>query len=275
MLNQISTVSSWNGEIVYDPLEIEFIRPPIYEVIRVVDGVPLFFVEHCERLYQSMTLLDMEVPFTTEAIYDVINKMVAETQIMNNNIRIEIGYDFEETLNWVAFWVKSIYPEAQVYAEGVKTVTYQAERENPHAKVFRRDFIQTIQHLRDETGAFEVILLKANGQVTEGSRSNLFFVKGDTLISASESDVLQGITRKKLIEAVNKLSVKLVERAIDQSEIESFDACFLTGTSIHVLPIQAMDGKHFESSQHPLVNKLKALFEHIVQDDLKHTRGGI
>lgn len=275
MLNQISTVSSLNGEIFHDPLEIEFIRPPIYEVIRVVDGIPLFFVEHCERLYQSMALLGIEVPFTTETIHEVIKKMVAETQIMNNNIRIEIGHDCDEKLIWVAFWVKSIYPEAQVYADGVKTVTHQAERENPHAKVFRSDFIQAIQKLRDETGAFEVILIKDNGQVTEGSRSNLFFVKDDTLISASESDVLQGITRKKLIEVVNKMGIKLVERTIDQSEIETFDACFLTGTSIHVLPIQTIDTISFESSQHPMVNKLKAMFEHIVQDDLKHTRGGI
>ena len=275
MLNQISPVSSWNGEIINGPLEVEFIRPPIYEVIRVIDGIPLFFVEHCERLYQSLELLGIEVPFTVETIYNVIKRMVKETQIMNNNIRIEIGHDREERLTWVVFWVKSIYPDSQVYVDGIKTVTYQAERKNPHAKVFRSDFVQTIQKLRDETGAFEVILIKSNGEVTEGSRSNLFFVKGDTLISASESDVLQGITRKKLIEAVDKMAIQLVERTIDQSEIETFDACFLTGTSIHVLPIQSIDNKNFKSSQHPLVNKLKELFEHIVQDDLNHIRGGI
>ena len=201
-----------------------------------------------------------------------IETLVKKTGIINNNVRLEVGEDHNGTFTWILFWVKSQYPDQSVYEHGVKTVTSKVTRDNPHAKIYRRQFVEAINLVRQETGAFEVILVKEDGTITEGSRSNLFFIADDKLFAASEMDVLMGITRQKLIRLLRDRSIELIEADISVDTIDRFEACFITGTSIHLLPVDSIDENHYNSSVHPLFNKLKTAFEKIVNDDLEHTR---
>ena len=188
-----------NGKLYKNEQTIDFKVPPIYEVIRVMNGIPLFFSEHMERLFTSLELSGYAHDLSFQLFEDAIFKLVEETQIANNNIRVEIGLNAENQLIWTLFWVKSIYPEKRVWLDGVYAVSLVANRENPHAKIFRSQFTDQINQLRMETGAFEIILVKDDGTITEGSRSNLFFIKNQTIYSAKEADVLKGVTRKHLI----------------------------------------------------------------------------
>ena len=201
-----------------------------------------------------------------------IETLVKETGIINNNVRLEIGEDHKGNFTWILFWVKSHYPDKSIYEEGVKTVTSRVTRDNPHAKIYRRQFVEDINQIKQETGAYEVILVKENGIITEGSRSNLFFIADDKLYAASEKDVLMGITRQKLIALLSTFSIELIEKDIPLDTISRFEACFLTGTSIHLLPVNTIDGHHYKSADHNLYKKLELAFEKIVKDDLEHTR---
>lgn len=272
MLNQITPEVVYNGKYMTSTPEIGFIEPPVYEVIRIMDGVPLFLEGHMSRLFHSFELVGYEPPFDAKALYTQIKWMIDHTGIKNNNIRLEVGKDASGAVQTVLFWVKSIYPPSFDYERGVLTITATEERPNPHAKVFRSDYAARISKLREETGAFEVILVKHDGIVTEGSRSNLFFIKDQKLYSASSEDVLMGITRQHLIELLRSLEIELVENDIEIDSLETFEACFLTGTSVHLLPIDRIDQRKYPSANHPLFIKLKEAFEGIVINDLSKTR---
>lgn len=272
MLNQISPVTVKDGICFHSEENVEFANPPVYEVIRVIDGIPLYFNEHVERLFTSLDLTQMHSKLNQTELLAGIETLVKETGIINNNVRLEVGEDQKGAFTWILFWVKSHYPDKSVYEEGVKTVTSKVTRENPHAKIYRRQFVEAINQIKQETGAYEVILVKDDGIITEGSRSNLFFIADDKLYAASENDVLMGITRQKLIALLSAFSIELIEKDIPLDTINRFEACFLTGTSIHLLPVNTIDTHHYMSADHPLYKKLELAFEKIVKDDLEHTR---
>ena len=82
--------------------------------------------------------------------------------------------------------------------------------------------------------------------ITEGSRSNVFFVNGNKFYTAPASKVLVGVTRTKVIECIDELDFTVIEEAVLASQTGMFDAVFLTGTSPKVLPVNSIDSIHFE-----------------------------
>ena len=269
MLSKMTDLFMLNGVMTTAEVDIKFINAPVYEVIRVMDGIPLFVDGHLERLFTSLTLLQIDHDYTALQFISAILKLVHETGIRDNNIRLEVGFIKEKTLAWVLYWVESVYPDKTVYEKGVFTVTETITRENPHAKIYRDEYARKISNIRRDTGAFEVILVKENGVITEGSRSNLFFVKEDVIYSAMESDVLKGITRNKI---KTLTGFNFVEKNITVNELSDFDACFLTGTSIHILPIFMIDDVSYHSSQNKLILSLMNAFHHTVINDIENTR---
>jgi len=97
---------------------------------------------------------------------------------------------------------------------------------------------------------YEVLLVNRDNLITEGSRSNVFFVKDNVFYTAPASSVLVGVTRKKVIECLYKLEYMLVEEAVISSEIGNYDAVFLTGTSPGILPVQSIGNQIIDTS-HP------------------------
>ena len=269
MLNQVTQKLIIDGTMVTSTDQVAFSTSPVYEVIRVMEGVPLFIQGHLERLFNSLDLAGLNHNITENELIRAISQLVQVTQIRNNNVRLEVGLNPSEKLTWVLYWVESVYPNETVYQQGVKTVTHAITRENPHAKIYRSAYAQKIAQVRENTKAFEVILVNEQGVVTEGSRSNLFFVKGDVIVSALEANVLKGITRNKLL-ALD--SFHFEERNILANELATYDACFLTGTSIHILPISQIDDIEYKSSEHSIVQNLMHAFETEVLKDIEQTR---
>lgn len=238
-----------------------FTSAPVYEVIRVMEGVPLFFDAHINRLMQSLELKKMNYQVDDSSLLKLIVKWAEDHELTAFNVRIEIGLNSQYQEVCVIMGVKPYYPMKQVYLEGVHTVVGNWVRNNPHAKVLYNDYQEYIAQIKKSTMAFEVLLHDDFGKLSEGSRSNLFWIKDETLYSAKSEDVLLGISRDVLLEIVNVQKFNFVERDIYKEEISSFDAAFLSGTSIHLLPIASIDDLKFDSPQNKTLKKLMLAFE--------------
>lgn len=244
---------------------------PVYEVIRMIDGIPLFFHEHMTRLKHSLELLNWNFKVDEDRILGQMVTLFEENKLSSDNIRLEIGQVNEKKITMTLFCVKGIYPEERIYQQGVKLALEEVLRENPHAKVYRESYAQRINQIKKNKSVYEVVLHHQN-RITEGSKSNLFFIKENKLFSAKSEDILLGISRGMLIGALDKHQVVLEEKDIFVDEIAEFEACFLTGTSIHLLPIAEISGVFFDSANHPLYNELRKVFEVCVKEDLLKTR---
>jgi len=118
-----------------------------------------------------------------------------------------------------------------------------------------------------QENVFETIL-HHNGIITEGSRSNLFFVKGNTLITAPDEMVLPGVMRKKVLQMINEKQFTIKMTALKVSELNTIDAAFITGTSPRILPIRKVENLTLNPS-HPIIISLKNGISQLIQNEIE------
>ena len=238
----------------------------LYEVIRISDGIPIFFMEHLERLENSAKIMEYSLCITRDEIISGVLKLINRNKVQNGNLKLVVNYNLSGDNNdlnekFLAYFVKHSYPTKQQYAEGVKTITYQVERSNPNAKVIDSNFREKAnQKIKDEN-VYEAILVDDDGYITEGSKSNIFMVKGSKVVTSKAINVLPGITRQFIIKTCKRLNIKFEEKNIHERDLESYTGLFISGTSPNVLPIKSVDELSFDSSQNPTINLIMNGFD--------------
>ncbi len=234
----------------------------IYEVTRVIHGVCLFMEDHYNRLVNSARLAGIPLKMTEGAFADEIQTLIQANEIATGNLKILVQYGNGKEGAFF-YLIQHAYPTPEDYLFGVKTDFLLAERNLPHAKSVQ-------QRLRDEANSairgsslFEVILVNSEKQILEGSRTNIFFVKGTEFYTPPTEFVLPGITRQKVMECLAELKFPCVEKSIIMNEIASYDAVFLTGTSPKVLPVLSIGKQKFEIQHQPVRQLMNAYDEKI------------
>lgn len=93
-----------------------------------------------------------------------------------------------------------------------------------------------------ESGFDEAILLNSQGKVSEASGMNIFLVRNGELITPGlDQDILEGITRDSVIQIAKDLGIKVIERAVDKSELFIAEEVFLSGTAAKVTPVKKVE----------------------------------
>jgi branched-chain amino acid aminotransferase len=93
-----------------------------------------------------------------------------------------------------------------------------------------------------QNGFDEAIFLDGRGMVSEGSAENIFMVRDGVLITPSvASSVLEGITRRSIIEIAKAEGIPVIERDIARAELYIADELFFTGTGAQVAWISEVD----------------------------------
>lgn len=206
----------------------------IYEVLRVINGNPAFLNAHIERMKKSFELINKKFPFTNEELISYVNKVIESNDKIVGNIKITYNTASEELK---VYYIKHSYPKDEFYKNGVKTILYYGERENPNAKIVNSTFRERVTEEIKKANAFEAILVDRNGFITEGSKSNIFAIEDGKLVTAKGEAVLKGITREKIMKIAEEIGLEVEEKDIKASDIENLEAMFISGTSPKILPI--------------------------------------
>lgn len=233
----------------------------IYEVLRVVNGIPLFLEDHLKRFYDSALLAGKTINFSETQLSTFLKNLIDKNKVSDGNVLISCK------INLKAFFIAHKYPTAEMYRDGVSCGILKAERENPNAKVFQTTVRQRADQMLEESGFYEVLLVNHFGKITEGSRSNIFFVVGNEIVTSPVNKVLIGITRQKTLQMAHNLKIPVNERDVDFNELQYFDAAFITGTSPKILPIQNIHGFAF-NPHNELVRKLMKSYDDLIVDYL-------
>jgi branched-chain amino acid aminotransferase len=233
----------------------------IYEVLRVVNGIPLFLEDHLDRFYNSALLAGKTIRFSETQISTFLKNLIDKNKMEEGNVLISCK------INLKAFFVPHKYPTSEMYREGVTCGVLNAQRENPNAKVFQTTVRQRADQMLAEDGFYEVLLVDHRGRITEGSRSNVFFVRENELVTSPGNKVLLGITRQKTLQMALELKVSVAEREVDLNELQHFDAAFITGTSPKILPIQKIDDYTFNPHNN-IVRQLMKSYDDLIGEYL-------
>ncbi len=237
----------------------------VYEVIRVIDGVPLFFEDHYVRFYQSARLSGLEELPTYSEIENRLYYLVLKNGIKAGNILFVFHYPFNRNETYfMACFIPHTYPEARDYELGVSLVLYQAERENPHAKLLNSGLRDSIQQKIKSDFAYEALLVDKEGFITEGSKSNFFAIRNNIVFTAPSKDVLLGITRKYVFEICIKENIIIREEKVHVNQLQQYEACFITGTSPKILPVSSI-GKIKFRNPHEVARKIQCEYDLIIE----------
>lgn len=233
----------------------------VYEVVRVINGISLFLEDHLGRFRKSLAMASLQYAFNEEDITRNIMQVIKFNKLENGNIRFY--YTLPEPAGLNVLIVPHAYPSPAAYLEGVKAMVFQGEREHPHVKSWKPELKAQIDQLLRTHDVYELLLCNKNNCLTEGSRSNLFFVKDNKIYTAPSKLILEGVTRKYILSIINQLHIPLLEECVLANEIDQQEAAFLTGTSPKVLPIKTIDQTNLDVAQ-PLVKEIARRYDQLI-----------
>lgn len=210
----------------------------VYEVLRVISGKPIFLENHFKRMENSFKLIGEKITLTYEEMSHMVYEIIKSENKTEGNIKITYEV-YGKTLK--VFFIEHSYPSIEMYEEGVKTILYFGERENPNAKIVNENFRDMVSKEIKDKNAYEAILVDKNGFITEGSKSNIFMVKNNELLTSPKKAVLPGVTRGEVIKIAEKIKIKIKEVEYKYSDIDKLDGMFISGTSPKLLPIRAVN----------------------------------
>ena len=242
---------SYNGEIKPNSdFKVSENAGGVYEVLRVVNSIPLFLEDHLERFFISASIAGKTIRFGKKDITGFIFELIKMNGAPVGNILLSCK------TNLKAFFIPHKYPEEKWYETGVLCGILKAERNNPNAKVFQTSVRQKADEMMEKQGLYEVLLVHHQNRITEGSRSNVFFVCNNQLLTPPGHEVLIGITRQKTILLAKNEGISFYEKEIQMEDLPHFQAAFITGTSPKILPVSQIDDWKFDA-QNSLVQQLR------------------
>ena len=238
----------------------------IYEVLRVINGKPIFLETHLRRMKNSFRLINEKFKLSYEEISINIDNLIKTENKSEGNIKITYGVH-EKILK--IFFIEHSYPSEEMYESGVKTILYFGERENPNAKIVNENFRKNVNDEIKDKNAYEAILVDNNGYITEGSKSNIFMVKDNELLTSPIKAVLPGVTRGEIIKIAEKLGIKIKEVEYKYLDIDKLDGMFISGTSPKVLPIKSVNNINLDPNN-SIIRNLSKEYDNDINEYIKN-----
>lgn len=219
----------------------------VFDLLRTYGTTPFRLRDHIKRLESSAAQIGLAIPWSTQELEEIVLQSYQRNEIPDASIRIVVtggpSSNFMTPQGKPSLVVMvhpvSPYPE-RYYTEGCKATSTLIER--TMATVKSLNYIGAIMAMNDadKSGAVEAIYLDNHDRLTEGTRANLFVVRGDLLVTPREG-VLKGITRQVVLDIAAANEFEVVEGPIHYHDLGNLDEAFLTSTTKEVLPIVQID----------------------------------
>ena len=215
----------------------------------------LFVPEHMERIRNSAKMLLMEdIPSVDELVGIVVE--TARRNVFREDIYIRPSF-YKSTR---AIGVRLHHLDHELYVittpfgnyidveKGVRIMTSTWRRNADEALPARGKIVggyvnMAFQKSEAELNGFdEALVLTPDGHASEASAANLFVVRDGVLLTPPVSDdILEGVTRKAMIQLAHDAGIPVEVRSIDRSELYVCDEVFLCGTGVQVSAVIEVD----------------------------------
>jgi branched-chain amino acid aminotransferase len=261
----------------------------VFEGIRAywnADAQQLYALDllpHFERIVRSARVLYMEVPYTPQQMADATLELLRRDALKEDVYIRPLIFKSSELIG-----VRLHNLDADLTIFAIPFGKYIDTETGVRAQVssWRRTDDNAIPARSKITGAYvnsalakseaqlngfdEAIVLTQDGHVSEGSAENLFMVRGGVLITPPVTDnVLEGITRSRLMSVANDMGFAVIERSIDRTELYNANEIFLCGTGAQVSPVIEVDRRVIgEGRPGPITSRLSRTYFDAVRGKL-------
>lgn len=219
--------------------------------------------EHVERIRQSCRILLMkDVPSVDE-----LTRLIVETVRRNGFTQdAYIRPSFYKSTKAIGVRLHDLENELYIVSlpfgdyidtdTGVRVMTSSWRRNADEALPARGKIVggyvnMAFQKTEAELNGFdEAVVLTAGGHVNEASAANVFVVRdGVALTPPVSDDLLEGVTRKAIMELLSDEGIPVEVRSIDRSELYVADEMFLCGTGVQVSSVIEVDHRPVGSGE--------------------------
>ena len=256
----------------------------IYETMRAYNGVVFMLEKHLERLGRSASLTRLDIP-ETGFITDAVCRTMEANKLSDAYIRVTvsrgkgpIGLDPDLCKEPTFVVITEDFREypGHLYSDGVKLVIAKTRRNlvsaiNPRIKSL--NFLNNIFAKMEakEGGAYEAVMLNAEGLIAEGTVSNIFFVKDNVLCTpALDVGVLDGITREMVISLAKKNAIRVSEGKLYPADLFNASEVFFTNTTSEIMPVSQVELLAYKVGE--ITKSLHMLYKEEVSAYLKNYR---
>ncbi|GAB3019890.1 branched-chain-amino-acid transaminase [Niabella terrae] len=217
-----------------------------FDYFRTVDHQPLFLEDYLDRFFNSAAAMYLQMPLTKEALRTAIETLIHKNQLPESGIRMILtgGYAPDHYTpvrgNLILEQSPLVLPDASKFNKGVKIMTHDYCRDLPGVKSVNYLMGIWLQHQLRERGLDDVLYYHQD-RITEFPRANVFIITTEGKLVTPARDVLEGITRKKLLELASGI-MPVEQRDISREELLQAKEVFMTSTTKRLLPVVAIDG---------------------------------
>jgi len=257
-----------NGELVaWEDAKVHVLTHALHYGTSVFEGVRAYETErgpavfrhqdHLDRLEASARLYYMDLPFPKERLREATHELIARNGLQSCYIRPLVyrghgpmGLDPEQNPveAMIAVWEWGAYLGDQGKREGIRAKVSSWRRISsesliPQAKAGGQYTNSVLAKIESKRGGYdEAILLDDKGHVCEGTAENVFVVRDGQLVTPPPTaSILDGISRKSIIEIAGDLGRTVVERDVARAELTLADEVFLVGTGAELVPVREID----------------------------------
>lgn len=250
----------WNSEIVneeevqigYEDRGYQF-GDGIYEVIKIYNGNVFTATEHIDRLYASADKIQLVIPYTKDLMHKMMHDLIETNEVENGQIYLQVTRGTSPR--------QHNFPTPAV--ESVLTA-YTKETSRPLTQLengVKACFVEDIRWLRCDIKSLNLLgnvlakqeaiskdcyeAIQHRGEIiTEGSSSNVYGIKDGVLYTHPVSNlILNGITRKVILDCCHEIGLKVVEEAFTKEQALAMDEMIMSSTNVEVMPIISIDGQ--------------------------------
>jgi branched-chain amino acid aminotransferase len=260
----------------------------VFEGIRCyagADGRAAIFrlAEHVDRLFGSAHILDVQIPFSREAITQACIDTVRVNQLSSCYIRPlvflgdgEMGLAAVHNPVRVAIivWSWGAYLGEEGIRNGVrlKTSSFQRMHVNTHmtkAKAVGNYVNSILAALEARRGGYdESMMLDTDGFVAECSGENIFIVRGGRVKTTPPTSILAGITRDTVQQLLRDQGIETAELRFTRDEAYLADEALMTGTAAEVTPVREIDDRRIGSGRPgPMTQELQRRFQAVTRGE--------
>ncbi|MFS4492228.1 aminotransferase class IV [Maribacter sp. 2308TA10-17] len=248
----------------------------IYEVMLQINGNFFFGAQHLKRLDECLKKINIE--------YDTFNLPESIGKLLEIS-----GLDKKDCLLYIQI-TRGTAPRKHSFPKNIAPTVFMYAlpfilpeiNDKPISVITQKDFrwhrcdIKMTSLLGNvmandtaiKSGHYETVFYR-NGNVTEASHSNIFFVQGETVFThPADEKILNGITREIVIQLCKDNGIPIHEKAIAHEDISKMDEAFLTGTSTQIASIKQIDQHQYFKGSTPgnITQKLQKLFLDLKQN---------
>jgi branched-chain amino acid aminotransferase len=247
----------------------------VFETLRVYGGVPFAWTRHLQRLARSAEGLGLALP-SADTLRSASDGVLAANHLEEARLRITVtggpaplGSDRGDARP-TALVAASDLPERPP-ATPVATVPWSRNEGGALAGLKTISYAENVRALAYATarGAGEAIFPNTQGNLCEGTGTNVFLVTGGLLVTPPESSgCLLGVTRALVLELAGGLGLEVAETDVPVSALAEAQEAFITSSTREVQPISEVDGRRLPAAPGPITAKLADAFASLVAQDL-------